>query len=70
MRICVYGAASNTIDEFYIKEGEKLGRLLALHGHGLVYGAGATGLMGAVLNLLVRVLNIKRQTAKPAVALY
>lgn len=48
MRICVYGAASNTIDEFYIKEGEKLGRLLALRGHGLVYGAGATGLMGAV----------------------
>lgn len=48
MRICVYGAASNNIDESYKKAVEKLGRELAKRGHSLVYGAGANGLMGAV----------------------
>ena len=48
MNICVYGAASDTINKAYIREGEKLGRLMAQRGHTLVYGAGATGLMGAV----------------------
>lgn len=48
MRICVYGAASNSIDSHFISEGECLGELLAQRGHSLVYGAGATGLMGAV----------------------
>lgn len=48
MRICVYGAASNSIDDIYISETEKLGREIAKHGHDLVYGAGANGVMGAV----------------------
>ena len=48
MVICVYGAASTTIDEIYIKETEKLGQKMAKRGHGLVFGAGGTGLMGAV----------------------
>lgn len=48
MIICVYGAASEHIDSFYITEGERLGRELARRGHDLVYGGGATGLMGAV----------------------
>ncbi|MBE6650355.1 MAG: TIGR00730 family Rossman fold protein [Ruminococcaceae bacterium] len=48
MVICVYGAASSTIDEIYIKETQKLGLELAKRGHGLVFGAGGTGLMGAV----------------------
>ena len=47
MKICVYGAASTTIDEKYIKATEDLGRKLANRGHGLVFGAGANGLMGA-----------------------
>ncbi len=47
MRICVYGAASPTIDEKYIKATESLGELLAKRGHGLVFGAGGNGLMGA-----------------------
>lgn len=47
MRICVYGAASHLIDESYIKAIEEFGRKMAQRGHGLVYGAGATGLMGA-----------------------
>lgn len=48
MNICVYGAASNKIDPLYIEKVEELGRLLAKRGHGLVYGGGANGLMGAV----------------------
>ncbi len=47
MRICVYGAASPTIDPHYIELVEKLGELLASRGHSLVFGAGGNGLMGA-----------------------
>ena len=47
MRICIYGAASNDIRESYITETEKVGALLAHHGHILVFGGGASGLMGA-----------------------
>lgn len=47
MRICVFGAASPTIDPEYIKRVEELGRELARRGHSLVFGAGANGLMGA-----------------------
>lgn len=47
MRICVYGAASNIIDEKYIKATEELGEIMGKRGHGLVFGAGANGLMGA-----------------------
>ncbi len=48
MNICVYGAASTTIDKRYIEAGEQLGKLMAKRGYGLVYGAGAEGMMGAV----------------------
>lgn len=48
MVICVYGAASETIHPDYIKAVEELGKKMAQRGHSLVYGAGATGLMGAV----------------------
>ncbi len=48
MRICVYGAASNEIDKSYIKAGESLGKEMGKRGHSLVFGGGATGLMGAV----------------------
>lgn len=48
MRICVYGASSNTIDPKYIETVEQLGRNLARRGHSLVFGAGRHGLMGAV----------------------
>ena len=47
MRICLYGASSNQIDEKYIEQTEEFGRILATHGHSLVYGGGAQGLMGA-----------------------
>lgn len=47
MKICVFGAASNLIDEKYIKRTEELCYKLAQNGHELVFGAGANGLMGA-----------------------
>ena len=47
MRICVYGAASPTIDPEYIKQVELMGKALAERGHSLVFGGGGNGLMGA-----------------------
>ena len=47
MRICIFGAASAHIDDIYIKKTEELAEMLARRGHSLVFGAGATGLMGA-----------------------
>lgn len=47
MKICVFGAASAHIDDIYIKTVENLGEEMAKRGHSLVFGAGATGLMGA-----------------------
>lgn len=47
MRVCIYGASSAKTDEKYILAVEDLGETLAKAGHGLVYGAGANGLMGA-----------------------
>ena len=48
MRICVFGASSNDIDQAYIAAGEQLGREMAAVGHELIFGGGQTGLMGAV----------------------
>ena len=48
MHICVYGAASATIDPAYIAAGEELGRRMAESRHVLVFGGGGNGLMGAV----------------------
>lgn len=48
MNICVFGASSSIIDKSYIEQVELLGRKMAKRGHGLIYGAGASGLMGAV----------------------
>lgn len=47
MKICLYGASSNTIDKLYIEVTEKLGEELARRGHTLIFGGGAAGLMGA-----------------------
>ena len=45
---CVYGGASEKIDDIYKKEIEKLGNIIVENGYSLVYGGGATGCMGAV----------------------
>lgn len=47
MRICVYGAASSTIDKEYITKVEQMGKEMAVRGHSLVFGGGGNGLMGA-----------------------
>ncbi|MCD8041059.1 MAG: TIGR00730 family Rossman fold protein [Clostridia bacterium] len=47
MKICIFGASSAKIDEKYIAEVEAMGKKMAVRGHSLVYGAGATGVMGA-----------------------
>ena len=49
MNICVYGAASSNIDKGYIDGARELGVQIAKRGHGLVFGGGATGVMGAVV---------------------
>lgn len=50
MRICIFGAASPTIDKYYFEKVEELGRNLAKRGHSLVFGGGGHGLMGAAAN--------------------
>lgn len=47
MRLCVYGAASPTIDKNYIEKVEILGKMMVERGHSLVFGGGGNGLMGA-----------------------
>ena len=47
MKICVFGAASHTIDKKYIEMVEKIGEEMAKRGHSLGFGGGANGLMGA-----------------------
>ena len=49
MNICVYGAASPTIKKEFVEAGELLGREMAKRGHTLVFGGGASGMMGAVV---------------------
>ena len=47
MRICVYGAASPTIDPEYMELVEQMGKEMVNRGHSLVFGGGGNGLMGA-----------------------
>jgi len=48
MKITVYGAASDQINDKYKEAGKLLGEKMAERGHGLVFGAGDNGVMGAV----------------------
>lgn len=47
MNICVYGASGSELDPRYFEAARDLGGLLARGGHRLVFGGGASGLMGA-----------------------
>ena len=47
MNITLYGAASDRIDRVYVEQVELLGRTMAKRGHTMVFGGGASGLMGA-----------------------
>ncbi len=44
---CVYGGASEQISNIHKEQIEKLGKIIVQKGFSLVYGAGATGCMGA-----------------------
>ena len=47
MKICIYGASKENIDRIYIEKSYEFGALLAKRGHTMIFGGGATGLMGA-----------------------
>ncbi len=47
MELCLFGAASNSVPEVYIEQTEHLGRRMAARGHSMIFGGGATGMMGA-----------------------
>ena len=49
MNICLFGASSEEINKVYFEEVEQLGRMMAQRGHGMVFGGGKTGLMGAAV---------------------
>jgi uncharacterized protein (TIGR00730 family) len=46
--ICVYCGSAQGADPIYVSAAQKLGLAMASAGVGLVYGGGATGLMGAI----------------------
>ncbi len=54
MNICIYGSASDEIDPSFIRAGESLGEAIAKGGHGIVFGGGAHGMMGAVARGVAR----------------
>jgi len=45
--VCVYASSSSLVDDVYVEAAAELGRAMAQRGWGLVFGAGADGLMGA-----------------------
>ncbi len=47
MIICVYGASSQNIHPDYLQGVEDFGRAMGRRGHGLLFGGGDKGLMGA-----------------------
>lgn len=47
MKLCLYGAASETVPDIYLTETERLGETLARRGHSMIFGGGASGMMGA-----------------------
>ncbi len=48
MNICIYGSANEDIDISFRDAGFKLGEAIAAQGHTLIFGGGASGMMGAV----------------------
>ena len=47
MKICVFGASSRDLEQGYFDEAFALGAELARRGHTIVFGGGASGLVGA-----------------------
>lgn len=53
MKVCIFGASSNSLSEEYYTAAEKLGHLLAESGHTLVYGGSEKGIMRACADGIV-----------------
>ena len=47
MRVCIFGASGDDIEQVFFDETFAVGRALAERGHSLIFGGGAHGLMGA-----------------------
>jgi len=52
-RICVYCASSMKVPEKYFIDTKLIATQLANHGHHIVYGGGAVGLMGALADSII-----------------
>lgn len=48
MKVCIFGASSGHIENKYKNEAKQLGAELVATGNEIIFGAGGTGLMGAV----------------------
>lgn len=62
MNICIYAATRDEIKDIYKEKARELGELIGTNGHTLIFGGGATGLMGecsrAVLSAGGKVIGI------------
>jgi len=54
MNVCIFCGSSAGLDKNFIAEARLLGKTLAQHNFGLVYGGASIGLMGAVANAAIR----------------
>ena len=61
MRYCVYGSSSDHIHPEYLEGGRVLGRCLAEHGHGMVFGGGNHGMMGVAAR---GITEVRREMAQ------
>jgi uncharacterized protein (TIGR00730 family) len=52
--ICVYCGSGPGTEPIFVEAAEALGREMAVHGIGLVYGGGAVGLMGTVARAVLK----------------
>ena len=52
--ICVYCGSADNLDPIYYAAAAQVGTLLAAGGYRLIYGAGKTGLMGALADSVLR----------------
>lgn len=56
-RITLYCASSPAIDPLFFEQGKAVGRLMASENFHLLYGGGATGLMGCIADSFLRTSN-------------
>ena len=54
MKVCVYCASSNKVDEKYFKATQVLAKNLAKNGITSVYGGGSNGLMGCLADTVLQ----------------